>query len=137
MRLNINPFVANIAVNLVHLVMGVLLLLCAYIQLNDPDPYFWALLYTVCALVPLLSLFKHYYQVVGWVGLLLCSVGVGQSMSGMIEYLQHVGEEPLMQPMSDTKVYIEEAREMLGSLFALVVVLTYFIFKKPKRAHTE
>lgn len=132
MEANFSAISTKIVLKAVHIAMALAMFMCAYIQLNDPDPYFWSLMYGVCALVPLLSLFGRYSIAVCWAGMLLCSVGVGISTTGMLEYLRHIADEPLMQPMSNEKVYIEEAREMIGALIALVMVLVYFTFAKPK-----
>ncbi|MBU2984090.1 transmembrane 220 family protein [Saccharophagus degradans] len=137
MSRDIRVVTTTLVVKIVHVCLAALLVYCAVIQLNDPDPYFWALMYAVCAAVPLMNLFARNYLAVCWLAMLLCSVGIGVSSGGMIEYLQNAGEEPLMQPMSDEKYYIEEAREMLGALVSLLIVLGYFVIKRSRRTATQ
>lgn len=133
MSRNIRIVTTTLVVKIVHVCLAALLTYCAVIQLNDPDPYFWVVMYAACAVVPLMNIFSRNYMAVCWVAMLLCSVGVGVSSGGMIEYIQNAGEEALMQPMSDEKYYIEEAREMLGALIALLIVLGYFVAKRSRK----
>lgn len=122
---------------LVHILPLSVLLFCAWLQLNDPDPAFWVLLYVVSGLVPVLFMIKVKSAVrsgVTVLALLFCLVGIGLSLEGAITYLQYADEEPLMQSMNDEKPYIEEARELIGVLIALVIIAGYWMIGLRKKS---
>lgn len=116
---------------------GAFLLLAsmALVQLNDPDPLFWTGLYGLCALVPTLAFFGKRYPLLNWVCLAYCGAALVLSVSGAFEYLQHAGDESLIQDMSPEKPYIEVAREFLGTLIALSIVAGYqFVALRTRRS---
>jgi len=103
------------------------------LQLNDPDALIWIGIYGMAALVPLLGLFNRYSKLIFWLALLCCALAALIEAQGAYTYLQHRHEEALMQSMNPAKPYIEEAREFLGSLIALgLVILSGLIAKRIK-----
>jgi hypothetical protein len=123
----------------IKLFFTLLLIFTAYLQLNDPDPLFWASLYLLCASIPLLSLFKNNHKplsVLAGISAVICLGALLTTYQGMLDYLLlHIADESLVNDMSPDKPYIEEGREFIGTLWALCVVLTswYFSHKKYKR----
>jgi hypothetical protein len=116
-----------------HVAAFLLLITAAALQLNDPDPLYWGGFYLVCALVPLLAIFR----INSWILYALCGiyglVVIIPTVDGFIQDLQLA--EPLLQQMSADKPYIEEAREFLGALIALALIAVYPVMhcKKCKR----
>lgn len=108
-----------------NLVAFLLLAIATVLQLNDPDPGFWASFYFVCSLIPLLAIFKVYNRILYWLGVVFCITAIVLTIDGGIEYLRHFREESLLQGMSLDKPYIEEARELLGALIALGIISVY------------
>lgn len=94
----------------------------AALQINDPDPVIWVIFYCLCAAVPLFLLVNKFIRPLFWLTLTLCIIGLFLSASGAYNYYLHMDQEPLMQRMNPEKPYIEEAREFLGTLIALVLV---------------
>lgn len=94
----------------------------AALQLNDPDPVIWVSFYCLCATVPLLLLANKFIRPLFWLTLAICAIESLLSASGAYNYYLHMDQEPLMQSMNPEKPYIEEAREFLGALIALVLV---------------
>ncbi len=114
----------------IKLFFSLLLIYVAWLQLNDPDPVFWVFLYLICAIVPVISLFKpdklHTHLFAG-IATLFCFTAMVMSWPGSMEYLSlHLNNESLIQDMSPNKPYIEEAREFFGALFALSIVVVYW-----------
>jgi hypothetical protein len=95
----------------------------ASLQFNDPDPHVWVTFYTLCALVPGLVVFKKFSWVLLGLAVVGCLVEIITSAPGAYQYYLHRLEEPLMQSMNPEKPYIEEAREFLGALIALTMVV--------------
>lgn len=54
-----------------------------------------------------------------------CLAGIAMVLSGAANYLDHFRQESLIQDMSPDKPYIEEARELIGTLIALSIVAYY------------
>lgn len=106
----------------VDVLFTMVLLLFAWLQLNDPDPVIWTSFYVLCALVPLLELFNKHNRFVFWSAFVCCIIVLGIYAEGVYTYYLHSEEEALMQSMNPEKPYIEEAREFLGSLIALVLI---------------
>jgi hypothetical protein len=94
----------------------------AALQFNDPDPVIWVSFYCLCATVPLLLLANKFIRPLFWLTLAICVIELLLSASGTYNYYLHMDQEPLMQSMNPEKPYIEEAREFLGALIALVLV---------------
>lgn len=102
-----------------------LLLLLAFsaVQWNDPDPILWIAFYLLCAAVPFLALINKPLKIVAVVALISCAIEMARTGAGAYNYYLHMTEEPLMQSMNPNKPYIEEAREFLGALIALALVI--------------
>lgn len=102
-----------------------LLLLLAFsvVQWNDPDPVLWIAFYLLCAAVPLLALLNKPLKIVAILAIIACVIEMTRTASGAYNYYLHMAEEPLMQGMNPNKPYIEEAREFLGALIALAIVI--------------
>ncbi|WP_045857597.1 transmembrane 220 family protein [Teredinibacter purpureus] len=114
---------------LLHLLLASLLLYTAWLQLNDPDPLFWVTLYILAAAVPLLAIMvarTAKVSVLTGIAAGYCVAGFVMTLPGGFEYLHHIASESLIQDMSPAKPYIEEARELIGAMFALVVVVSYW-----------
>ena len=94
----------------------------ASLQFNDPDPVIWVSFYGLCAAVPLLLLANKFIRPLFWLTLVICGIELFVSAPGAYNYYLHMDQEPLMQGMNPDKPYIEEAREFLGALIALLLV---------------
>ncbi len=94
----------------------------AALQINDPDPVIWVIFYCLCAAVPLFLLANKFIRPLFWLTLTLCVIELFLSAPGAYNYYLHMDQEPLMQSMNPEKPYIEEAREFLGAMIAVVLV---------------
>lgn len=110
-----------------HVFLVALLVYIAWLQLNDPDPLFWVTLYLLAATAPLLALINRPLRIHRYLlGIAsgFCLAGFAMVLSGASVYLQHL-EDSLIQDMSAEKPYIEETRELLGALIALLIIACY------------
>lgn len=108
-----------------HVLAFALLAATAALQLNDPDPVFWAGFYLACSLVPLLAVFRIHSRVLYGLCILYGVAALAVTADGVVEFLRHAGGESLIQGMSPDKPYIEEGREFIGTLIALAIVGVY------------
>jgi hypothetical protein len=107
----------------IHFLFAICLLAFAALQVNDPDPATWILFYLICAAVPIQALANRPIKAVFWIAVAVCAMTLGIYAEGAYNYYLHRNTEPLMQSMNPEKPYIEEAREFLGALIALVLVV--------------
>lgn len=117
-----------------HLFVALLFGLGAVVQLNDPDPWLWVVLYGLVAAVGVAGYLDKWKYPLLYVATAGCLIGLGLAFPGFWEYLSaHMGED-LMQGMSDERMYIEETREFLGMVIALAVLGAYWVvFRKMTR----
>ena len=110
-----------------HLVVVLLLLAAAALQVNDPDSWLWMSIYVLAALGPALEIVGRGGLAASLVGIGACLVGAALSAPGFFEYIVEHRGEPFMQQMSADRMYIEEAREFVGAVIAMgLVVLSYW-----------
>ncbi len=116
---------------------GFLLAYSAWLQVNDPDPMFWIIMYLTCATVPIITLGKinaGFIHITASLATILCVIAMMLTWQGMLEYLSvHLSNESLLNDMSLDKPYIEEAREFIGTLIALVVVIVCWYYSLARR----
>lgn len=101
----------------VNLVMAVFLLLAAYVQINDPDPYIWIPVYLVPALLSLTIVIRpsaSEYPI--WRN--VCVVHIALCVIGSIYLLSVVFE--LLSTGSASFLVYEEAREFLGIVIVII-----------------
>ena len=118
-----------------------LLAYVAWLQLNDPDPFFWVTLYLICASIPLFSLFKNshkYLSILTVIATIFCFIALVLTYQGMLEYLLlHINNESLVNDMSPDKPYIEEGREFIGTLMALIIILSYWLLSRKQQLKNQ
>lgn len=123
-----------ILTKIIHSFFALTLIAFAYLQLNDPDPVVWTTFYLICAAIPLLELTNKRNRYVFWIAVTLCIIDLGIYTHGAYTYYLHSTEEALMQSMNPDKPYIEEAREFLGTLIALVMIsISYWLGREKKQ----
>ena len=121
----------------VHILIFLLLAIAAGLQLNDPDPVFWTALYILSAVCPLIYAFKVkvvYRWLVYGLASLLCVIAIVLSIAGGVEYLQHWNDVSLLHGMSPDRPYVEETRELIGTMIAFIAVIVYAILELRRKA---
>lgn len=106
-----------------HSLAALLFLTMAWLQLNDPDPLFWVVLYLAVAAVPVSRLLGAHPPGLADVALGLCLGGVLISLPGFLDYLGSGDWAAIGGSMSADKPYIEAARECGGALMGVACVL--------------
>jgi hypothetical protein len=113
----------------VNLLLAVIFLLFAFVQINDPDPVLWILIYGVMAVLCILAAFKVFVKPVYWVLVIAFIVYMIILWPGVREWLS----QPELSVLFDDGLkmqhpYIEESREFLG-LFICVAVLSVYALR--------
>lgn len=122
----------NILIKSTHTLFALLLFVFAYLQINDPDPIIWVSFYVICAAVPLLLLFNIYDRRIFWVAAGLCLLHLGIAAPGIYDYVAHHLNQSIIQDMSPERPYIEESREFLGTVIALVLMAISVLLARKK-----
>lgn len=111
-------------------ILFVLFAVFAIVQVNDPDPLIWVILYALVAVVSLLANFvvipRRLIHVL-FIGYLLYA---SFHFLHFIDYLQIDNKNELFGEMVYEKPYLEGTREFLGLLMAAIALL--FQIKKKK-----
>lgn len=97
-------------------VFTILFLWSAYLQINDPDPILWIIIYVIAALASLLFIFKKLHFSVAFILMLCYFIGTILNWPDSFEGLT-------FNDMSHKN--IEEGREALGLLFCGFILMIY------------
>jgi hypothetical protein len=106
---------------------AVLFLLFALVQINDPDPLLWIIVYGSMMVVSVMSIYHRYptrFMVIMASGFLIMTV---LYFEGFRTWLDSSDRSLLFDDLAKMQFpYIEEAREFLGLLICLAVLIFYF-----------
>ena len=113
---------------IVNLILAVMFLLFAFVQVNDPDPVLWILIYGSMAVVCILAAFRVYSRI-GLVILLVAFFAYAIILlPGFNEWLKQDDKSALFDDIAKMNhIYIEETREFLGLLICCAVLILQLI----------
>lgn len=109
----------------VHAIVGLLFVWMAVIQLNDPDPLYWFVVYVMVAIIPGARVLGHRLVTVWLIVLGMVIAGLLMSLPGFFDYLMSGDYSGIGGHMTDEKPYVESGREFLGLMIAVVCLLAY------------
>lgn len=113
---------------LINLVLAALFLLFAFVQINDPDPVLWILIYGVMAVACILVAFNRHYPLITSVLLIVFLVYSFFYVSGVIEWLNSEDKSMLFDDIAKMQYpYIEESREFLGLFICIAVLVMHLL----------
>ena len=113
---------------IVNFILAIMFLVFAFLQVNDPDPVLWILIYGAMAIVCIMAMYKVYYKKVMMllaVGYLVYCVILFPSVVTWLKQ-DHLGVL-FDEGMTMQYLYVEESREFLGLVICLIVLAIYFI----------
>jgi len=119
---------------IVNFILAVMFLAFAFLQINDPDPLVWILIYGIMAVTCVLAAFNFYSRrfliALAVVYVLYSFV----SLPGVLEWFGTDNKAALFDDIAKMEhPYIEESREFLG-LMICIAVLVFYIFRSPRKA---
>jgi hypothetical protein len=110
----------------VNFLLAIMFLGFAFLQVNDPDPILWILIYGAMAMVCIMAMFRVYYKSVLTILAVAYIVYCIILWPGVNTWLQQDRLSVLFEEgMKMQHMYIEEAREFLGLVICLVVLGVY------------
>lgn len=121
-----------------NLLLAVLFLLFAFVQVNDPDPVIWILIYGVMAVACIMAAFRKYYPLAHVVVLIVYIAYSFEFVSGVAEWFRSDDKSMLFDDIAKMQYpYIEESREFLGLMICILVLIMHLItyWSKVRRAY--
>ncbi|MDV3307522.1 MAG: transmembrane 220 family protein [Cyclobacteriaceae bacterium] len=111
-----------------HLVLAVMFLIFAFVQVNDPDPLIWILIYGLMAATCVLAAFNVYMpKALAVFGVILLAYAV-YYYPGVREWLNSDDKGLLFDDIAKMQYpYIEESREFLGLLICVAVLVMHLV----------
>lgn len=110
---------------------AVLFLLFVIVQFNDPDPLLWIIVYGSMVAISVLSIYNRYptrIMVIMAAGFLVLTI---LYFDGFLDWFHSPDRSLLFDDLAKMQFqYIEEAREFLGLLICLAVLIFYFYLSK-------
>jgi hypothetical protein len=119
-----------------NIIFAILFVLCAALQYNDPDPYVWMPIYLYAAVLCWLAFRGKYYPNAYLLGMVVYAIYATYLVftpDGVIDWVTKHNAEDIAGSMKATKPWIEDAREFLGLMILIVVLLIDFIYAKRRK----
>lgn len=110
---------------ILHGFLIVLFILFAGVQINDPDPWGWVVIYLGVSLSILLYMMGKDHLIVPLAGGVISIVGMILLIPDFISWLQE-GAPTITGSMKATEPHIELTREFLGFIIAAIAYFSYF-----------
>ena len=112
---------------ILNFVLAVMFLFFAFLQVNDPDPLIWIIIYGIMAVLAIFAMFGIYHPKV-IIGILVLYVAYSfVYMHGVLTWLKLDNKAELFDDVAKMEQwYIEESREILGLWICILVLLFYF-----------
>jgi len=121
-----------------NLGLSAMFLVFAFLQVNDPDPIVWILIYGAMAAVSVMAAYDYYIRPLMIIQFIAYLVYCGILTPGFLEWLRSSDRSLLFDDLAKMQhLYIEEAREFLGLWICIVVLILYWwrSSKAPKKTH--
>lgn len=120
---------------ILKITFAVLFFVFALVQLNDPDPLIWLIVYGAMVVISVMTVLRRYpvrVMTVMAAGYLILTV---MHFDGFTDWLASPDRRLLFDDLAKMQYpYIEEAREFLGLLICLFVIIFYFYLAKRDEA---
>jgi len=113
---------------IVNFVLAAMFLTFAFLQINDPDPVIWILIYGAMAVLSIMAIFEFYPRkfIIGLMVLFVLYSAV--YASGAVEWLNQDNKSLLFDDLAKMQhPYIEETREFLGLLICIIVLIIFLV----------
>lgn len=112
----------------VNLILAVMFVVFAFVQINDPDPVIWILIYGAMAVSCVLAAFGYYYPKI-MIGILIIYLIYSATFFSSIQaWLKQDDKAMLFDNIAKMEhLYIEESREFLGLFICISVLIMHLI----------
>jgi Ca2+/Na+ antiporter len=121
-----------------NILFGLLFLISAGLQYNDPDPYVWIPIYLYAAILCWLAASNKFYLPAFLIGIVVYAayaLYLFFTKDGVLDWIQEHNAENIAAGMQATKPWIEETREFFGLLITIIVLGVNYFYAK-RRVHS-
>jgi hypothetical protein len=109
-------------------ILALMFLAFAFVQVNDPDPILWILIYGAMAVFAVMAIFEYYIPAFMYALAIGFVVYLIILFPGMMDWYRSPNRSLLFDDLAKMQYYyIEEAREFLGLLICAVTLIFYII----------
>jgi hypothetical protein len=118
---------------IVSFLLAVMFLVFAFVQINDPDPVIWILIYGAMAVISIMAIFNFYpFKVM--IGLVVLYIAYSiVYLPGVLEWLKQDDKSLLFDDVAKMQYpYVEQAREFLGLMICIVVLVIFIVRARRK-----
>jgi hypothetical protein len=116
---------------ILNFILALMFLAFAFVQINDPDPVVWILIYGAMATISIMAIFKYYprkFMIAALVVYLAYGVYTLIYHRGVLEWLQSENKSDIFDDVKKMEnLYIEESREFLGLMICIGVLIFYMV----------
>lgn len=113
---------------ILNTLLALMFLAFAFVQVNDPDPVLWILIYGAMAAVSVMAIFEYYIPALMYVLAAGYLVYLVILFPGAMDWYNSPDRSLLFDDLAKMQYYyIEEAREFLGLVICEVVLLFYVL----------
>jgi amino acid transporter len=117
---------------IVNFLLAAMFLVFAFVQVNDPDPVIWILIYGIMAVFSIMAIFEFYPKKFLIGVLVLYALYSLVYLPGLAQWLHSDNKADLFDNIAKMEnLYIEESRESLG-LFICIIVLVFYLVRSRK-----
>jgi hypothetical protein len=113
---------------ILNFILAVMFLIFAFLQVNDPDPLIWIMIYGVMSVLAVLAMFNVHNKNIT---LILLVSFVAYSLvyvKGLREWFSLDNKAELFDDVAKMQhLYIEETREFMGLWICIIVLIFYFV----------
>jgi hypothetical protein len=118
---------------IINFLLAIMFLIFAFLQVNDPDPVIWILIYGAMAVVCILAMFNYYNRIALFSLLIFYVIYSFFYFPGVKEWLAQDDKARLFDNVAKMEhPFIEESREFLG-LAINVIVLVFHLIRSRKK----
>lgn len=111
---------------IVNFILAIMFLAFAFLQVNDPDPILWILIYGAMAAVCIMAIFDYYIPMLMAVLVIGYVIYCVLLWPGFSVWLASVDKAMLFSDIAKMEnIYIEESREFLGLVICIATLSFY------------
>jgi hypothetical protein len=118
----------------INLLLAAMFMVFAFLQINDPDPLIWIVIYGAMVVTCVLAAFNTYYKPGIFVLIGLYLVYSFFYLDGVMEWFAKPDKAMLFDDVMKMKYpYIEESREFLGLMICIIVLVVHLVLSRNAR----
>lgn len=110
-------------------ILALMFLTFAFVQVNDPDPALWILIYGAMATLAIMAIFQYHPRKFLLAILVLFLAYATYTLiyhPGVLEWLRSENKSDIFDDVKKMEnLYIEESREFLGLMICIAVLIFY------------